>query len=214
MFDVDKAIADWRQQMLTAGIKSPVPLEELESHLRDDIEQQIRSGVDVQQAFEAAVEQLGQADRLTKEFAKDPFAYSWKVGNLIIMVMAGLSFLFERFLLLDYGNPGSAERIASYSIIILTTLFLAGQLHIVRFLYRTFTLKRLRTLGVRGMTGAGLLWFTIMATVVVANGGFHGQVPSLGRTSCFACVWFFNCCNSTRLWAKRQSKAVASVASL
>jgi len=37
MFDLEQAIIAWRQQMLAAGIKSPVPLEELENHLRDEI---------------------------------------------------------------------------------------------------------------------------------------------------------------------------------
>ena len=40
MFDLEQSIADWRRQMLAAGIKTPVPLEELESHLREEIERQ------------------------------------------------------------------------------------------------------------------------------------------------------------------------------
>ena len=40
MFDLEKAIANWRKQMLAAGIKMPAPLEELEIHLREEIEQQ------------------------------------------------------------------------------------------------------------------------------------------------------------------------------
>ena len=38
MFDLEQAIAGWRRQMLAAGIQSPVPLEELGIHLRDEIE--------------------------------------------------------------------------------------------------------------------------------------------------------------------------------
>jgi hypothetical protein len=41
MFNLEQAIADWRQQMLAAGIKTPVPLEELENHLREENEQQM-----------------------------------------------------------------------------------------------------------------------------------------------------------------------------
>ena len=44
MLDLDQAIAEWRKQMLAAGIKTPVPLEELDIHLREDIEQQMKSG--------------------------------------------------------------------------------------------------------------------------------------------------------------------------
>ncbi len=56
--------------MLAAGIKSPVPLEELESHLREDVEQQIESGSNVRQAFESAVQRIGQAAVLKSEFGK------------------------------------------------------------------------------------------------------------------------------------------------
>jgi hypothetical protein len=70
MFDLEQSITDWRKQMLAAGIKTPVPLEELESHLREEIERQTRSGLSVQQAFDSAVQQIGQAKTLKSEFAK------------------------------------------------------------------------------------------------------------------------------------------------
>src|SRR5271157_5070374 len=52
MFNLEQSISEWRRQMLAVGIKTPVPLEELESHLRDEIEQQMRSGLNAQQAIE------------------------------------------------------------------------------------------------------------------------------------------------------------------
>ena len=70
MFDLEQAIADWRQQMLAAGIKTPVPLEELEIHLREEIERQMQSGTNEQRAFEMAALQIGQADVLKTEFVK------------------------------------------------------------------------------------------------------------------------------------------------
>ena len=56
--------------MLAAGIKTPVPLEELESHLREEIERQMRSGLSEQQAFGIAMEKIGQAHELKREFKK------------------------------------------------------------------------------------------------------------------------------------------------
>ena len=44
MFNLEQAITEWRQRMLAAGLRSPVPLDELESHLRDEIERQVRAG--------------------------------------------------------------------------------------------------------------------------------------------------------------------------
>jgi hypothetical protein len=70
MFDLEQSIAEWRRQMLDAGIKSPVLLEELEGHLREDFEQQARSGSSAQQAFDGAVQRIGQTSMLTTEFDK------------------------------------------------------------------------------------------------------------------------------------------------
>jgi hypothetical protein len=70
MFNLERAITEWRQQMLAAGIKTPVPLEELENHLHEDIAQQMQSGIAAQSAFELAVQRIGHAGTLKKEFAK------------------------------------------------------------------------------------------------------------------------------------------------
>lgn len=70
MFSLETAIAEWRKQMLAAGIKTPVPLDELENHLREDIEQQMHAGADEARAFEIAVQHIGQPAPLKKEFMK------------------------------------------------------------------------------------------------------------------------------------------------
>jgi hypothetical protein len=70
MFNLEQSIAEWRQQVLAAGIKTPVPLEELESHLREETEQQVRAGTDEARAFEIAVQRIGQPAPLKKEFMK------------------------------------------------------------------------------------------------------------------------------------------------
>ena len=56
--------------MAASGIKSSEVLDELESHLREEVELQIRAGFDAQQAFEAAVQKIGQTNTLTAEFKK------------------------------------------------------------------------------------------------------------------------------------------------
>ena len=71
MFDLEQSITEWRRQMLAAGIKTPVPLKELESHLREDIEQQMKSGLNAMEAFEVSTKQIGRRDILQMEFAKN-----------------------------------------------------------------------------------------------------------------------------------------------
>jgi hypothetical protein len=54
MFDLDKAIAECARQLHALGIHKEVPLDELESHLHHDVEQRMKSGLSVEQAFGAA----------------------------------------------------------------------------------------------------------------------------------------------------------------
>ena len=70
MFNLDLAIAEWRRKMISAGIKSRDVLDELESHLREDVEQQMRSGRTAEEAFRTAVQHVGAAENLIHEFAK------------------------------------------------------------------------------------------------------------------------------------------------
>jgi hypothetical protein len=77
MFDLEQAIVEWRRQMQAVGIKTPVPLEELENHLREEIERQIQIGVTEQQAFEMATAQIGQAEPLKAEFKKSSGFLGW-----------------------------------------------------------------------------------------------------------------------------------------
>jgi len=70
MFNLEQDIQAWRRQMSTNGRVSAETLEELESHLRDDIECQMRAGKEPKEAFEAAIARLGNLEVLEKEFAK------------------------------------------------------------------------------------------------------------------------------------------------
>lgn len=70
MFDLDKAMTKWRRQMAADGIKSSPLLDELESHLEEDLEHQMRLGMDIEKAFYTAVGRLGQPSALTNEFSK------------------------------------------------------------------------------------------------------------------------------------------------
>jgi len=70
MFNLEQAIAEWRRQMAAAGVKTSESLNELEAHLRDDVEHSIRSGLSAEQAFEVAVRRLGDVGVLRGEFAK------------------------------------------------------------------------------------------------------------------------------------------------
>jgi hypothetical protein len=70
MFDLEQAILEWRRKMLAAGVKYSNILDELESHLREDVEQRMQKGLDAEQAFEIAVRTIGKPAAIQNEFAK------------------------------------------------------------------------------------------------------------------------------------------------
>ena len=70
MFNLQQAIAEWRRQMIACGFSSADALDELESHLRDEIAAQVRSGTEEKRAFELACRHLGEPELLGKEFGK------------------------------------------------------------------------------------------------------------------------------------------------
>ena len=112
MFNLDQAISEWRRQMRAAGIKSPVPLEELESHLREDVEQEMRSGLTLEAAFETAVQRVGQADVLKSEFKKagKTKRFRWMNRNRVY-VTALIAFLIALPLLALVPTPGLNSRL-------------------------------------------------------------------------------------------------------
>ena len=75
MFDPEAAIAAWRRQM---GKVPSEALDELEEHLRDAMEAQERAGLSREEAFQIAVEALGQAMPLKEEFAKVNLEGAWR----------------------------------------------------------------------------------------------------------------------------------------
>jgi hypothetical protein len=70
MFNLEHSIIEWRTQMLAAGIKTPVPLDELEIHLHEEIERASRSGLNAAEAFTSAVQKIGLARTVQDEFEK------------------------------------------------------------------------------------------------------------------------------------------------
>ena len=75
--------------MLAAGIKTPVPLEELGIHLREEIERQMKVGLNPQDAFISAVRKLGPAQAVRAEFEKADETHDarkWKRTNVFLMI--------------------------------------------------------------------------------------------------------------------------------
>ncbi len=90
MSNLNQAISQWRRQMAAGGIRDPKILDELESHLRDDVDSQVRSGSSVEQAFQTATRRMGQAALLRREFEKEAKAKRVRLRKQLLCLF-GLS---------------------------------------------------------------------------------------------------------------------------
>jgi hypothetical protein len=91
MFDLEEAIADWARLMAVEGIQSTAVLSELESHLRDDIDEQVLSGIEPSAAFQAAIGRIGKARPLQDEFEKVDFAKAGGKAKSFILALGGIA---------------------------------------------------------------------------------------------------------------------------
>jgi putative ABC transport system permease protein len=70
MFDLERAIASWRKRMEANPVLDPGQIAEVESHLRDKVDDLTVRGRSQEAAFEEAVGALGEADLIGSQFFK------------------------------------------------------------------------------------------------------------------------------------------------
>ena len=179
MFNHERAIAEWRLRMLTAGFKPGEVLDELESHLRDDIEEQMRSGIDAEKAFEAAVERVGEACALKVEFERAGEAGRTPENKCVRRVMVGTAWVYSVFVgacvlfrLGSFSDTNLNQQMSALGATALTVLLLASGRCIHRFL-PAIPDKRMR-MGVYAVVGLVVLaWLSVFYHIVMARVEFN-----------------------------------------
>lgn len=124
MFDLELSITTWRRQMRARGNKSSDVLDELESHLREEVARQMLSGAGAQEAFESAVDSFGPPEALRVEFAKLEAA-GGRSGFLrtCLYIFPACMWLINTWTLLAY-DLSPLERAVGISAVTLFSLYL------------------------------------------------------------------------------------------
>ena len=78
MFDLESQIQKWRRHVQSTGSLGAQDVEELESHLRDSIDELTGRGVSVEEAFIVSIRRMGDAEALDHEFAKVSTESVWR----------------------------------------------------------------------------------------------------------------------------------------
>lgn len=99
MPEMEQRIAQWRRDLAeTTGCNNEV-LDELESHLREEIQQLVRTGQTEEQALALATLRLGQPSALAREFAKVAAPANWLPVRVVRFVAVVLAILIVGYLL-------------------------------------------------------------------------------------------------------------------
>ena len=151
--------------------KTPVPLDELETHLRDEIEQQAKSGVNEAEAFRVAVEKIGSANLVQNEFKKVEPKWAdleWKLTEVLLAVGSILApLLMSHSVLFHRGSSAMtlSQKMASLAAFVTFALLVwAGRLS-----YRVFPViprKRIRnaiSLASFALLGLGFRFFSALS---------------------------------------------------
>ena len=118
MRDLEKQIADWRRTMAKASGHRAELLNELEEHLRHEIDRLRGSGVSIDKVFEMAVAKLGAPAPVAAEFDKLTAVPAWlpiKIARIAIVALA-LILLVVLVLKLDKAGAVLATHVVSVTL--------------------------------------------------------------------------------------------------
>lgn len=134
MFNFEQEITKWRHQLAARGIKEQA-LDELESHLREDVEQQMGSGADAESSFKSAVQRLGAAHMLQGEFMKldTKHLQTMKVKRFCLRLVSIILSVVLTILLLK-SELDLKERLLAFGALMLWVVFLSSGRFVSKFL--------------------------------------------------------------------------------
>jgi len=76
--ELEAQFAQWRQFVQHRKAMRPADADELESHLRDSVDELLAVGLSADEAFLVAVKRMGGLDDLSREFAREHSERLWK----------------------------------------------------------------------------------------------------------------------------------------
>ena len=95
MFQLDQTIQQWRADMTQNQNVTPENIDELEGHLRDEIETLMVTGLSAEESFMVSSLRLGGRDQIAGEFAKVNKGLVWRkrslwmLGGILISMLVG-----------------------------------------------------------------------------------------------------------------------------
>jgi len=169
MHNLEKLIAEWRKTVATPNVSAET-LDELETHLRETTEQLVRSGINLPDAFQRALADLGNMPKISSEFRKlaEPLWLPIKlaVGATALLALGLVIYVIAR---LDSSRSSLllATHIFTVTLGYTLTLFIGGLgiCFVSQRCLEDFSTSRLHSIGrVSLVLGSVALFFTMLGT--------------------------------------------------
>lgn len=122
MFDLNQAITQWQSKLISAGTVSKDMIDELSSHLNEQVQRLVEIGLSEEEAFMVADHRMGDLRQLSHQLALARPARAWAERALLALVgmmgVVGVTLLFSGFLV--FFDPNASRPID------MITMFLQG----------------------------------------------------------------------------------------
>ncbi len=140
---LEERIGEWRNYIRRRPAVNAVDIDELEDHLRSQVETLREAGLDDDEAFLVAVKRLGDLDSLSREFAREYSERLWKqlviapdaartglsrdgIVAVLLAVAAGIAIKIPELFGLRIEGPHAAESFYIRNTILIILPFLAA----------------------------------------------------------------------------------------
>jgi len=170
MSEVERLVAGWRERMVARGTFSPEDLDELELHLRSEIDLLGDQGLSAEEGFLVAARRLGEPEALGSEYAKvHPWAtwrapVYWMATGVLLFLCVQLCASFAGFAALNVGGLGGMSDAALSVLYVGLALGLPAGL--VLGIWRLLRRRPVASIAGRRLTGVLLVAFALVLTVI------------------------------------------------
>lgn len=130
MFQLEKSLMDWKKKLSASNSLTSSDIEELESHLLDEIDSLKKKTLTEEEAFYVACSRIGSVDLLTSEYS---------IVNSNFLWIKKFLWLLSGYLIISF----SEKLITTLSIFITTTFFKRIELHAHELTYISFAVNLL-----------------------------------------------------------------------
>lgn len=110
MFDLEQEIRKWRKAISARLPFQRDSIAELESHLRDAVQNHQHAGLTPEDAWTASLKQLGDPDLIAREYGKltGYSVWRWRPAQIVLGVYAALGLILAFASSLSFANRGDA----------------------------------------------------------------------------------------------------------